>query len=230
MLAQIDQTLTLFLNGSHSLFLDGMAVTATQTFTWMPLALVLLYVLVRNNDLPSIFGLVLCIAVSIFVADQVASSICKPLFERFRPTNDPLIMYSVDVVNGYRGGKYGFFSSHAANTMAVATFISLLMRHRCLSLWLYSWALLNCWTRVYLGVHYVGDLLVGMLWGLFVGWAVYRLWIRFRPRSATDRQAFTSVRLNAYTEGGYAVSGIHLLIAAVAATYLFILFKALFFA
>ena len=123
-LNQIDQTLTLSLNGSHSLFLDGVAATATQTITWMPVAVVLLYVVIRNNDLRAVGTIVLAIALSILIADQGASSICKPLFGRLRPTHEPSIMYAVDVVNGYRGGKFGFISSHAANTFAVTTLLS----------------------------------------------------------------------------------------------------------
>lgn len=226
----LDQTITLFLNGSQSLFLDGLAVTATQTAVWLPLALLLLYVVVRHNDLPAVAGIVLCLALAILLADQMASSVCKPLFERFRPTQNPDIMYQVDVVNGYRGGRYGFFSSHAANTMAVATFVSLLVRRRALALWLGSWVALNCWTRVYLGVHYVGDLLTGLLWGLLVGAVVYLLWVRFRPASVKARIAFTSARPGLYTAGGYAQSAVHLLIGGLALTYLYILFRALFFA
>lgn len=165
---ELDQQLTLFLNGSESLYLDRLALTATHTLTWLPAGVVLLYVLIRNNTLRGVVATVLGLAFCILVADQVASGVCKPLFARFRPTNDPMLMYVVDVADGYRGGRYGFFSSHAANTMAVATFIHLLVRSRSLAFWMYSWALLNCWTRAYLGVHYVGDLLAGTLWGLFI--------------------------------------------------------------
>lgn len=225
---KLDEALTLFLNGSHSLYLDGIAWSATATATWLPLLLVLLYIIVRNNDLRGIFGIVLCLALCILLADQVASTVFKPLVGRFRPTNDPSLMYSVDVVNSYRGGRYGFFSSHAANTMAVATFLALLIRNRTLTLWLYSWALLNCWTRVYLGVHYVGDLLVGTLWGCFTGWAVYSLWRRFMPASARERADLIAKR-SGMTSTGYSLSHAHLLVSCLAITYVFVAFKALFF-
>ena len=180
---ELDRTLTLMLNGSHSLLVDGMAWTATQTTTWLPLAVVLLYVVIRNNELGGALRIIIGIALSILVADQVASSLFKPLVARFRPTNDPQIMYLVDVVRGYRGGQYGFFSSHAANTFAVATFVSLAVRSRSMAAALFSWALLNCWSRVYLGVHYVGDLTVGAIWGALTGYAFYRLLVR-RPAAA----------------------------------------------
>ena len=152
-LQQADQALTLSLNGSPSLYADGVALTATQTMTWIPLVIVLFYVIVRNNELYGIGLTVLGVALCILLADQMSSSVCKPLVARYRPAQNPQIMYMVDTVNGYRGGLYGFFSSHAANTMAVSVFLALVARHRPLTLVLLSWAVLNGWSRIYLGVH-----------------------------------------------------------------------------
>lgn len=234
----IDQAITLFINGSDLLYLDRLARIATHTSTWIPLAIVLIYVLIRRGDLVSFFSTVLAIALCIFFADQMASTVCKPLFERYRPAQDPSIMYMVDVVDGYRGGLYGFFSSHAANTVSVATFLSLMFRNKLLSWWLASWAAVNCWTRIYLGVHYVGDILVGCVWGFFVGWCIYRLWQRYSPGShrcgglqsedtqrATPEVSQTSVTLR--TPSGFGMASVHLLVAAIALTYLYISFRAL---
>ncbi len=225
-MTNLDQALTLWLNGSHSLFADGIAWTATQTLTWVPAMLLVVYVIIRNNNLTGIAVTLLSIALCIVLADQVASTVFKPLVARYRPSNDPFIMYAVDVVHGYRGGRYGFFSSHAANTMAAATYLTLCIRHRALGWWLYSWALLNCWTRVYLGVHYVGDLLVGTLWGLCVGWSVYKLSRRFFPQLA-DYDARYAHRAG-FTPTGYSVQSAWLIISGLAATYIFVLFCALF--
>lgn len=227
MFLYLDQILTQALNGSSSLYMDGLAWTVTKTATWIPVAIILLYVIIRNNELSGVLITLTGLACCILVADQMASTVFKPLIARFRPTNDPFLMYSMDVVNGYRGGKYGFFSSHAANTMAVATFIALVMRHRLLSFWLYSWALLNCWSRVYLGVHYVGDLLVGTLWGIFVGWAIWHLWRRYMERHTTRNKSF-ALR-SGFTGSGYCISSIRLLIASLAFTYLLASFHALSF-
>lgn len=226
-LMEIDKALTLALNGSDSLYLDGIAWIATQTATWIPLAALLLYLVIRNNGLRGVIGTIIAIALAITLADQVASTIFKPLVARPRPTHDPELMYLIDIVNGYRGGKYGFFSSHAANTMAVATLVSLIFRDRTLTAWLYSWALLNCWTRVYLGVHYVGDLLVGTLWGLFVGWIIFRLWLRYCP-GVLERRTLSrnNTRL---TTGGYSLGSVHLLTAGIVITYLYVALRALQF-
>ena len=225
-MTNLDQALTLWLNGSHSLFADGIAWTATQTLTWVPAMLLVVYVIIRNNNLTGIAVTLLSIALCIVLADQVASTVFKPLVARYRPSNDPFIMYAVDVVHGYRGGRYGFFSSHAANTMAAATYLTLCIRHRALGWWLYAWALLNCWTRVYLGVHYVGDLLVGTRWGLCVGWSVYKLSRRFFPQLA-DYDARYAHRAG-FTPTGYSVQSAWLIISGLAATYIFVLFCALF--
>ena len=226
-LRHIDQTLTLFLNGSQSLFLDGVAATATQTATWIPVAVVLLYVLIRNNNLRAVGTILLAIALSILLADQGASSVCKPLFGRLRPTHEPSIMYAIDVVNGYRGGKFGFISSHAANTFAVATLLTLLVRGRRLAIVLFGWALLNCWTRVYLGVHYVGDLMCGALWGTLTATAVYFAAKRRCPTLAASNRHYA--RHAGFTPGGYQCATVELLELALLTTYFYILFRALFF-
>lgn len=226
MFTQLDETLTLALNGSDSLYIDSLAWTATHTSTWIPLIFLLLYLIIRNNDLVGVCGTILAIGLCILLADQVASTIFKPLVARFRPTNNPFIMYALDVVNDYRGGRYGFFSSHAANTMAVATFLTLMIRNRTLTVWLYSWALLNCWTRVYLGVHYVGDLTAGTLWGLFIGWIIYKLWLRYCPGISERSKRYTGQ--GNMTSGGYTIGSVHLLISGILLTYLYIAFVSLY--
>ncbi len=226
---ELDKTLTLMLNGSNSLLVDGIAWTATQTATWLPLAVVLLYVIIRNNEIGGVWRMVLGIALSILVADQVASSVFKPLVARFRPANDPAIMYLVDVVRGYRGGMYGFFSSHAANTFAVATFVSFAVRSRSLSAALYSWALLNCWSRVYLGVHYVGDLLVGALWGTLVGYTFYRLLIHKRVTAPVPNASASSAIQPPVYSPAYNPHTLRAFVFALLLTYLYVLLRALFF-
>ena len=156
----MDQVITLFFNGSSSLYLDSLAWNATQMFVWIPFLLVVAYVVFREHDFPRMLFLIGGILFCILLCDQVASTICKPLVARWRPTHNPYLQDAVDIVNGYRGGPYGFFSSHAANTVAVAAFLSPIFRRRAITLSLFCWALLNCWTRVYLGVHYVSTTII----------------------------------------------------------------------
>ncbi len=181
-LLEFDRFLTLALNGSECLWLDNFAFLATKTLIWLPLIIALLFVTFRTCSWRGALLVVLGAALCVIIADQVASGICKPLFGRLRPTHDPLLAPLIDTVRGYRGGKYGFFSSHASNTFAVATLFTLLFKRRGVAFALFSWALLNCWTRVYLGVHFVSDLLVGVLFGLLTGYLVAKLLLKVECR------------------------------------------------
>ena len=128
-LINFDQELLLKMNGSNSLFWDGFMWVATSTYIWIPVGIILLYVIFKNNKIKEAFLIIGLLAIVVALADQISSGFCKPFFARFRPTQDPILMYMTDIVNGYRGGRYGFISSHAANTFAVAVFISLIVKN-----------------------------------------------------------------------------------------------------
>lgn len=186
-LIQFDKQLLLWLNGSDSLFVDHLAVVYTNARTWIPLYLALFYVVLRSNEtVARVLAVLAAAGLCVVLAGTIDDSLVKPMVARWRPTHDPEIGILVDVVNGYRGGNYGFFSAHAANTFSLAVFFSLLMRKRVLTLFLVGWSLVNCWTRIYLGVHYPGDILVGLMWGGLVGYAVYRLYSRVMQPAPYD--------------------------------------------
>jgi undecaprenyl-diphosphatase len=160
---EIDRQLLLLLNGSDSVFFDKLIMALTSGFTWIPLYLALLYVVVKNNETTAQILLIIgCAVLCIALADGVADFIAKPYFQRWRPSNDSVIKYAVKVVDNVRGGDYGFFSAHAANTFSLAVFFSLLIKDRLLTLTLVFWSLLNCYTRMYLGLHYPLDILAGL--------------------------------------------------------------------
>lgn len=171
-----DKQLLLMLNGSDSAFLDYVVMALTTATNWIPLYLGLFYVVVMANhkNIREVVYILAAAGLCYLLAGAVDDGIVKPLVARWRPTHDPEIGHLVDVVNGYRGGNYGFFSAHASNTFSLALFFSLLMRQRLLTIFLVGWSLINCWTRLYLGVHYPGDITVGLLWGATVGYCVYR--------------------------------------------------------
>lgn len=217
-LIDFDKALLLKLNGSDSLFWDGFMYIVTKTKTWIPAAIALLYVIFRNNNLRRGITILCLIALVITLADQTASGICKPLFERFRPTKDPEFMYMVDVVDNYRaGGLYGFISSHAANTFAVATFVSLLIRNARMTFMMYLWALIPTYSRVYLGVHYPGDVFFGMVDGLICSSLVYYLYM-FIMKKLSLRPRFISTQ---YTDSGYDVQSINVVVLVLLLTYLY---------
>lgn len=206
------------LNGSDSLFWDGFMYIVTDTKTWIPAAIALLYVIFKNNNLKQGLFILLLIALVVTLADQTSSGICKPLFERYRPTKDPEFMNMVNTVNCYRaGGLYGFISSHAANTFAVAMFISLLVRNAKLSFMMFLWAFIPTYSRVYLGVHYPGDILFGIIDGLLSGSVVYLLY-----KFISNKYFFKSRLISAqYTTSGYDVKSINVVVLVLLLTYFF---------
>ena len=201
------QELLLKLNGSNSLFWDGFMWLSTNMLTWIPFAVVLLYVIFKNNKIKEALIIIALLGVVIALADQISSGICKPLFARFRPTQDPELMYQIDIVNGYRGGIYGFISSHAANTFGVAVFLTLIFKSGSLAIILFIWAILNAFSRIYLGVHYPGDILFGTLVGVGAGILIYIIYRKLQ-NTLLKQANFIS---NQYTSSGYLISDIRLI-------------------
>lgn len=179
---QIDRQATLAINGSDSIFWDNIIYTVTNTFSWSMVILALLIVIFKNNTPRESLLILLFIALLIFVADRLCSGIVKPTVARWRPTQNPDIMYMIDVVRNYRGGRFGFFSGHACNTFCMATFLTMLFRTRNVGIVLYFWAATTTYTRLYLGVHYLGDVTVGMLVGITLGYLFYLAYSRCRTR------------------------------------------------
>ena len=160
-LVDIDRGLLAFFNGSDSLFMDNLVVTLTSGLTWIPLYLSLLYVVIKNNEtMKQIMLIIGCVCLCIVISDGVVDFLVKPLVGRFRPSHDPLIKYSIDVVDGMRSTSYGFFSAHASNTCCIAVFFSLLIRNKIFVIAMSAWSLINCWTRMYLGLHYPSDVYI----------------------------------------------------------------------
>lgn len=182
-LNDIDTDALLAVNGLHDMFQDALWWMVSAKWSSLLLVLALIWILLHQNRRHALLVLAM-IAIAILIADQVSSGLIKHLVERLRPTHDPSLGDAVHIVNGYRGGMYGFVSSHAANSFAVATFIALLMRHRLVTCSLFAWAALQCYSRVYLGVHYPGDILGGIVVGVLAGIVVNYLmrWIQRRWR------------------------------------------------
>lgn len=190
-----DKTLLMVFNGSHCPFVDRLAVTLTCGYMWIPLYIALLLLVINNHKTVVQISLVIGIALlAILLSEGMADLIVKPLVARLRPIHDTLMQDSVQVVNNYRAEGYSFFSAHASNTMAVAVFFSLLVKDRLFACTLITWALVNCWTRLYLGVHYPSDIIVGVVWGSVSGLFAYTIYNKVkdtRRLSVSDNAATT---------------------------------------
>ena len=215
-LNDIDADALLAINGLHDMFQDAFWWLVSTKWSSALLVLALLWILLHQNRRHALLVLAMLV-LALLVADQVSSGLIKQIVERLRPTHDPSLESMVHVVNGYRGGMYGFVSSHAANSIAVATLFSLIMRHRLVAVSLFTWAALQCYSRMYMGVHYPGDILGGIVVGLLAGWLVWGLmrWLQRRYRLHEGHYTLTDAKLLA---SSVAVTVVLLLAAALVQT------------
>ena len=181
-LIDIDEQLLLAINGCHNEYFDHFMYLFSDRWIWVPMYVAILYVMVRNFSIRKTIVCMIAIALTITIADQVGASLIRPMVERLRPSNpDNPISDAVHIVNNYRSGKYGFPSCHAANTFGLAFFVCFLFRRRWLTAFLMFWAVVTCYSRVYLGLHYPGDLLFGMILGLLSATMVYLIMQKLIP-------------------------------------------------
>jgi len=167
-LTDADTGLLLFINGCHTPWADSMMLMISDRLTWVPLYMLLLYTVAKERGARYTALWTVLLVVCVTMADQATSGILKPLVARLRPSSldNPVSAY-VHIVNGYRGGRYGFASSHAANTTALACYWLLTGQNRRMGGVLAAVAAAVSLSRVYLGVHYPSDVTAGAATGWF---------------------------------------------------------------
>lgn len=172
----VDTQLFLWLNGLHVGWLDKIMVSITETWPWIPLFILLIFMVFKQYGKRG-WWVLLTVALVLLCSDQLSAHVCKPLFHRLRPCFNPELEGLVHLPKGLPGGRYGFVSSHAANTFAVAAFLTPVLRksHKHVGWWLFAWAFISSYTRIYIGVHYPGDIVGGAALGIIIGWIIWRL-------------------------------------------------------
>lgn len=198
-LLHIDTEILLAINGWHAPWADTLMWIISAKTTWIPLYLLLIGLLVWRyrqpaptpikwlQKVPACVVMIVVIGLAVGAADFIASGILKDWVARPRPSRVPELEGMLHLVNDYRSGQYGFVSSHAANTMAVALLFSLIWRNKIATVGLMLWVAANCYSRMYLGVHYPTDILGGLIVGSLV--AVGGYWLLGRCRLVERNQA-----------------------------------------
>ena len=197
-LIHIDTAILLLINGWHTLWADRLMWIVSAKGTWIPLYLLLIGLLVWRYRKPAITSVkwlqkvpvcvvvIMVIGLAVGAADFIASGILKDLVARPRPTRVPELEGMLHLVNGYKSGQYGFVSSHAANTMACGLLFSLIWRKKIATVGMMLWVAVNCYSRMYLGVHYPSDILGGLIVGALMAVVAYQVLLKLGVLSRHD--------------------------------------------
>ena len=195
----------------HNTSVDFFFWMTSQILVWTPVILFFLYVLFKNKGKEAF--LIAGLVILVFVAcDQISSGFLKPLFARPRPSHDPLIEDSLRYVFDYHGGAFGFPSSHAANSFGFAVFSALLLKNRLYTFSAILWAILCAYSRIYLGVHFPGDIFFGTLLGIGLGFLFHFIYKKLHERYFKYNNSSSRINSVKYTHSGFAKKDIHLIV------------------
>ena len=173
-LLEIEREWFFIINGAHTRWLDDIMSFYASVWVWFPLMLIPLYFVFKRRK--EWLSMLICTLLTSAVNSIVISLIIKPLFKRFRPTHHPLFMEEVRVLNDYvAGGDYGFISGHSTNAFAFAVISALVVKNKWYSSLIFAWAVMMAYSRIYLGAHFITDVIPGILMGSLIGWLLYLL-------------------------------------------------------
>lgn len=171
-----EKDLFFVINGSHTYFTDCVMWLFSGSIIWVPIIIFLIFSLVYKKKWEEWLPLLIAIILLFVFCDQFSSNLIKPLFARSRPTHYPGIMEHVRTLYGYVGGQYGFISGHATNAFGFVSFTALIFRNRVYSVSIFIWALIMAYSRVYLGVHFISDVVFGAISGILIGYMIFKLY------------------------------------------------------
>ena len=166
-----DTDLFMLINGFHNSFLDPVMYWLSDKLIWIPMYLLIIYMLIKEYKTRGLWMLVF-VGLVVTMCDQTASGILKEAVQRLRPSHEPALAGIIHLSKAGPGGLYGFVSSHAANVFGLATFLNIVLseKFKILKYWLFVWAFLVSYSRIYNGVHYPGDVAVAGIIGAAYGW------------------------------------------------------------
>jgi undecaprenyl-diphosphatase len=196
-LEHLDQQLFLFLNSLHSPFFDQLMHAISGRLIWVPLYLAILIWLGKTYKRKFLI-ILLCIIIAATLSDQLSVAI-KNLVMRLRPCLEPGLKGMVHLFKGECGGMYSFVSSHATNSFDVALLSLLFIRKRWYTISILIWASVIGYSRIYLGVHYPGDVICGSMLGALIGWSVYNLYVFTDNKVLKNRKYFNQISPAQYT-------------------------------
>ena len=183
-LEKLDRQIIYAVNSWHSPFWDEVMWIVSKIPTWLPLYALLVFLVYRKTNLRKMLYFLLSLLILVALTDQISSGFFKPFFARWRPSHNLLIpiewgpLHHFEFKPGefYKGGQFTFISGHASNSFAIATLAILVLRQhfKYIAYLLFFWASLVAYSRMYLGVHYLSDILVGACVGILLAFIVYR--------------------------------------------------------
>ncbi len=195
---EVDEALFLFLNELNWRWLDPIMFFISGKLEWVWMYLLIIIRLVYKYKWPGLIALIVLI-LAVSLNDFITSGLMKPYFERLRPSHDPSLAGMVHILNGYKGGLYSFASSHASNAFTLATFLWLIFKKtEKWVVYLFIWAAVVAYSRIYLGVHYPGDILVGATVGIIVANIMFRLYTLL-----ADKFNWPSIRFYQESQGKF---------------------------
>lgn len=182
-LISLDHEVFVFLNNLGNSNWDKFWLIVTNKLTWIPLYLLLIFLLHRTFSTKQTLYILFLVALMILFADQFAN-LFKYGFERFRPCHDVTLQGHFRGVDCEHRGRFGFYSAHASNSMALAVFIGLILktRFKYILTFLVFWAILVGYSRIYVGVHFPGDVFVGFIFGVLTGLLFFYIYQKFLPK------------------------------------------------
>ncbi|WP_372643318.1 phosphatase PAP2 family protein [Ancylomarina sp.] len=173
-LLQLDHELLIWFNSSHSPFWDAIMMFFTRIEFWIPFYILVTYQIFKYKGKEAWWWLI-GLSFLILFGELISTYLFKNILQRLRPSHEPALSGAVNLVKAYAGDKFGFVSSHATAVFAFAIYTSKLFKNNIYTLFIAIWSLLIVYTRLYLGLHYPGDILGGIALGLGLGYFFYRI-------------------------------------------------------